>query len=129
MAEMSRLAYFKFEGSVELTSIAKSLADATDEKNIKKTLEKLLAEQRQSADQAIEDLRGYLAKAEFELIETFNHNGTQAFLATSKKYKMGVLAFRGTEKDIRDIKTDLKAPMIETNGSKIHGGFYMHLMI
>jgi hypothetical protein len=55
MAEMSRLAYFKFEGSVELTSIAKSLADATDEKNIKKTLEKLLAEQRQSADQAIED--------------------------------------------------------------------------
>jgi len=124
MAEMSRLAYFKFEGSVELTSIAKSLADATDEKNIKKTLEKLLAEQRQSADQAIEDLRGYLAKAEFELIEIFNHNGTQAFLATRKKYKMGVLAFRGTEKDIRDIKTDLKAPMIETNGSKIHGGFY-----
>lgn len=124
MAEMSRLAYFKFEGSVELTSLAKSLADATDEKDIKETLEKLLAEQRQSADQAVAELRDYLARAEFELIKTFNHNGTQAFLATSAKHNMGVLAFRGTEKDIRDIKTDLKAPMIETDGNKIHSGFY-----
>ncbi len=48
MAAMSRLAYFKFEGSVELTSIAKSLADVTDEKDIKETLEKLLAEQRKT---------------------------------------------------------------------------------
>ncbi len=36
---------------------------------------------------------------------------------------MAVLAFRGTEKDSRDIKTDLNLRFYSANGAKVHTGF------
>ena len=42
----------------------------------------------------------------FRLIETFNNNETQAFIARCNDY--AVLAFRGTEGKIKDILSDLK---------------------
>jgi len=89
MAEMSRLAYIKFE-------------DNQDE------------------------LKKGLAQANFVIEQTFNSNGTQAFLAKREADKMAVLSFRGTEKeDPRDIVTDLNVAFYkDKNGTQIHRGFY-----
>ena len=72
------------------------------------------------------ELKGALSRAGFILIQPFNCNGTQAFLAKRDSDKMAVLAFRGTQKeDPQDIITDLKANFYyEQNNVKIHDGFY-----
>ena len=124
MAEMARLAYFKFEGSIDIDDIAATLTEKTDPQSIKKMLEKLLSDKQQLCDDAEAELKSYLTLSDFVLSAVFNVDGTQAFLATSKKYRINILAFRGTEADIRDIKTDLKATTIEIDGCKIHSGFY-----
>ena len=69
----------------------------------------------------IEDLR----KAEFSLVNTFNCEGTQAFLALREKDKMLVLAFRGTEQEsLKDIISDLDARYYkDEKGVAIHNGF------
>ena len=88
MAEMSRLAYSKFE------------EDKTE-------------------------LETALAEADFLLVQPFNREGTQAFLAKRESDKMAILAFRGTEKeDPRDIIADLYATFYEdAYGVKTHKGF------
>ncbi len=94
MAEMSRLAYVKFEDNAD-------------------------------------ELKAALSDAGFELIQFFNAEGTQAFLAKRDSDKMAVLAFRGTEvKDIRDIIADLNAKFYtDKNGVKIHNGFYQAFQV
>ncbi len=70
-----------------------------------------------------ETLENELEHLNAKLVQTFDSNGTQCFLAQTEDYL--VLAFRGTEStSIKDIKTDLKANTIscETPG-KIHSGF------
>ncbi|MDP2654352.1 MAG: lipase family protein [Candidatus Omnitrophota bacterium] len=72
------------------------------------------------------ELKTALLKADFELVRSFNCDGTQAFLVKRDKDKMAVLAFRGTQKeDPRDIVTDLEVNFYQDqNGVKIHDGFY-----
>ena len=41
MAEMARLAYFKFEGSIDLDDISAALTEEADPQPIKKILEKI----------------------------------------------------------------------------------------
>ena len=124
MAEMARLANFKFEGGIDLDELAKEVAGASDTDTIRSTLEKLLDDKQQTRDVARKELDSYLSISDFKLVEVFNVDGTQAFLASSDSYMINVLAFRGTEKDIRDIKADLKATTIEIDGHSIHSGFY-----
>ena len=71
-----------------------------------------------------------IEEASFNLVDTFNENGTQAFLAMRETNEMAILAFRGTEiarlnlEAIIDIFTDLDARFYEEeNGTKIHKGF------
>ena len=49
--------------------------------------------------------------------------GTQAFLVLKDDSSYAVLAFRGTEKNWRDIQTDILARRIKTPKGKIHVGF------
>jgi len=58
----------------------------------------------------------------FSLVEMFNRNGTQAILASCEDFN--ILAFRGTEKDGKDIKTDLNFRFYNTLQGKLHKGFY-----
>jgi hypothetical protein len=58
----------------------------------------------------------------FILVEYFNVEGTQAFLAHNHIY--AVLAFRGTEGDWRDIQSDIRANRKRTSEGKIHAGFF-----
>jgi len=124
MVEMSRLVYFNFEGSIEIDDLSKILSAESDQKSIKDILIKLLSDKQMTGEQAQKELESYLAVSDFNLVNVFNEENTQAFLASSDKYKMNVLAFRGTEADIEDIKTDLKGTTIEIDGASIHRGFY-----
>ncbi len=69
-------------------------------------------------------LKDALAKVGFCLVETFDNDDTQAFLAKNKEKKIAVLAFRGTD-DFDDWWTNFKVRFYEEdNGVKIHRGFY-----
>ena len=58
----------------------------------------------------------------FNLIETFNKNGTQAFLAKNDEFV--VLAFSGTQPDKwEDVRTDARVIKQKTIDGKVHTGF------
>lgn len=71
-----------------------------------------------------------LREGRFELVETFNRRNTQGFLA--RRQKFAVLAFRGTEKNLGDILTDLNIRFYkhEETGARLARGFgdaYQHV--
>ncbi|HVF25335.1 MAG TPA: lipase family protein [Anaerolineales bacterium] len=61
----------------------------------------------------------------FKWVKGFSsaETGTQAFLVSKDDKSYAVLAFRGTEKNWRDIQTDIHARRIKTPTGKIHVGF------
>ncbi len=123
MAEMSRLAYLKFEGKQNVISnIVDTLADLTDKSKIEEELRKFEAILASSGEE-LGTLESALAQADFKLVTTFNRKDTQAFLAKRDADKMAVLAFRGTETNFKDIKTDLNARFYRSGKEKIHDGF------
>jgi hypothetical protein len=69
-------------------------------------------------------LQATLADAGIELVTWFDApaTGTQAFLARSPG-RFAALVFRGTEKDMKDILTDLDARFLDTAAGKTHRGF------
>lgn len=70
-----------------------------------------------------QQLRDSLKGLGLNLLATFNREGTQGFLAHNERF--AVLAFRGTEKDWRDILHDLRIRFYrdKTTGAKIASGF------
>lgn len=74
--------------------------------------------------QARESLVAALGKAGLALVDIFDHRetGTEGFLA-HRPGAYCVLAFRGTEKNRKDIITDLNARFYETPSGKAHRGF------
>ena len=125
MAELSALAYEKFEGTdTDVHELAKLLAGLTDETEILQRLFYLRQHLVRSGSADEEKLRAALGVFGFELAGTFNRAGTQAYLAKSQARNLAVLAFRGTEKNMRDIKADLNARFYtDTKGAKTHTGF------
>jgi hypothetical protein len=76
------------------------------------------------------ELKSALLEAGFSLVNTFNQDGTQAFLAKRDPDKMAVLSFRGTQTEdltletFFDVFTDLYATMrVDQNNVKTHKGF------
>jgi hypothetical protein len=73
-------------------------------------------------DLELEHLEYSLRSGWFNLIKTFNKNGTQAFLAKNDEF--AVLSFRGTQLDRwEDIRTDVKIIKQRTVKGKVHTGF------
>ena len=130
MAEMSRLAYDKFEGGRSLKSLAESLTKiAGDKKKLVLLLKEYIDNVGTSAADARQTLIEQLAKAKFSLVNIYNAQGTQAFLAkldaSDGAEPMLILALRGTEAELADVKADLKADLITVSGEqKVHRGFY-----
>lgn len=135
MAEMARLAYFKFEGGnnvVEvLESVKEYLPDNTKLKAIEGILKSVLVPT--SPEDGKKVLSEILEPHGFELIETFftsgeADKGAEAFLCRHKTEKYAILAFRGTEASLKDIKADISASLTEVDirGVKveIHSGYY-----
>lgn len=70
------------------------------------------------------ELESELKVAGFELVEIFDKDSTQAFLATRSSDRVAVLVFRGTEATrLEDIKADLKAVTTRQADHKVHTGF------
>jgi hypothetical protein len=73
-------------------------------------------------DLELERLEYCLQSGWFNLIKTFNKNGTQAFLAKNDEF--AVLAFRGTQPDKwEDIRTDIRILKLRTVDGRVHIGF------
>lgn len=66
-----------------------------------------------------------IKKLGFNRVQKFRsgRTGTKAYLAINDDAKEAVLVFRGTEKDGKDILTDLMFSKEEYEGSRIHKGF------
>ncbi len=122
LAEMSKLAYLKFEG-IDYDKWAKKLKELNGADEIKTFIEKdMIPALPYTAGRG--DLNKELEKVDFELVQTFSHEGTQAFLAKRKQNPIAVLAFRGTEAtQLADIKADLNVFVTDKDGALIHSGF------
>lgn len=128
LAEISRLVYDPLpceESSAMLvqeirSAIEKGEADDAVEVLIKKAVKRGVI-----PDNAIVQA---LKKANFELLESFAEDGTEAMLAQLKSHDdvdgMLVLAFRGTQPNIKDVLTDIKADLANADcGGRAHRGF------
>lgn len=125
MSEMSRFAYLKFESDAELLDeLAKRLAELKDCDRIKEELAAFMRDSAKTTGAEFAQLNASLGDASFQLIETFNNGGTQAFLVKRDSDRMAVLSFRGTEAVPDDIKTDLNARFYTRDGVKVHDGFH-----
>lgn len=124
LAEMSKLAYLKFEIKTnEFAAWADEIEALTRSEEIQAFLkEKVVPNLAKTAGR--KELQQELKKARFQLVQTFDHEGTQAFLAKRARDKIAVLAFRGTEAtQMKDIIADLNALVTEQSGARIHSGF------
>lgn len=130
-AELSRLAYFKFEGGYQIVEILDAIEEFTG-REIPPDLEKKLSffAQDQSSSNGEVALRRILSISNFELKKTFSKRGTQAFVCTrqEKNKTIAFVVFRGTEKNsIKDILSDIKFKLVKTTLGdievKVHQGF------
>lgn len=133
MAELSRLAYFPFEGGHQIEKfldIAKEIInDSQLFAKIELIADKFLDVHRigqQTSEKAFEKI---LNAHEFKLIGVFNENETQGFVA--QKNNEAYLIYRGTE-SFGDVKADISAKLIpvEHEGIKaeVHAGFWRQFL-
>ncbi len=139
-AEMSRLAYFRFEGGHtvdDILSVAKEIFGESEKLELlDQQIRTMLAG---SPDATLESRLAFekiLNADSFNLVDVFDNEGTQAFLCKRTVKREGMpdktvayLVFRGTEpKDFRDIKTDINASLtpvkIGDETVNFHKGYY-----
>lgn len=133
MALMSELAYLKFEDNAPLSSLIDEISHAIGKtpSQVTTALQPLLDREQHEAIVATAEqkLKDILNSIGFDLLLTFNSAETQGFMAKRRSAQsrrdMAVLAFRGTEKKLKDWRTDLRIELMEVSGKKgrIHAGF------
>ena len=143
MAEMSKLAYYKFEldssdeviPQGDLDDLLARLLAPGDEAVASPSSEQGDEEQVPALPEGAVKLKKDLAKAGFELGGLFSHKATdtQAFLAISTsdpgskerpfgKEEVAILSFRGTGTR-KDWRTNVKLLQENVEGAEVHGGF------
>lgn len=138
-AELSKLAYFKFEGGHSLDQaldLAHSVfKDDARLKAFEEQLKLVLTGAPGSEPDGVKVLKAILAGAGFDLVEAFSKEGTQGFLCTKESAlgsggskRVAFLVFRGTEPtefaDIRaDIRSRLRTIGVGNESFEIHEGF------
>ena len=128
LAEISRLVYDPLpceestNGLVQEIRLTIEYGEADDvvESLIKKAIKRGV-----HPDNAIVEA---LKKANFDLLDSFAEDGTEAMLARLQPHEgfdgMLVLAFRGTQPNIKDVLTDIKADLVNVeSGGQVHRGF------
>ena len=133
MAVMSELAYLRFEDAAPLHTLVDELAQVLGKKRseVAGVLHPLLPAQGDDLSVATGEgrLKRILNSMSFDLLLTFNRTETQGFMARRRPLEghrdMMVLAFRGTEKKIKDWRTDLRIELqaVEGKEGRIHAGF------
>lgn len=132
MAEMSRLAYFKFEGGNNVSEIIEQVRELLPKSQKLTALEALIKSRVSNSSEAESKaiLSDILVQHGFSLVETFCDSGTdaQAFLCIRPSQGIAILAFRGTEPSLKDIKADIKARLVTAKiGDKtalMHQGYW-----
>ncbi len=137
-AELSKLAYFRFEGGHSLEQaleVARTVFGDDQRLRVLEEQLKLVLSGAGTETEGRAALASILKTVDFELVETFSNEGTQAFLCTRQvtlesggEKKVAYLAFRGTEPtDFADIKTDVRAALrkVDVDGEQIqmHSGY------
>nr|VFJ92083.1 MAG: Lipase (class 3) [Candidatus Kentron sp. LFY] len=126
MACLSELAYIRFNPIFSSEDVKKNVLNKVneliDEGRIR-SLTKLIDLIGYDPEEETKNLIEELDFLRFELIDTFDRNGTQAILVSNDNFI--ALAFRGTEAtSVRDIKADTKAKLTQCEtGGGIHLGF------
>lgn len=128
MAEISRLVYEPLPGEISVKSMADEIKTAVEKGDTKDVIEALLSRAIQQGVSDTSPIADTLSKANFELLEAFSKNGTEAILARlnpdDASDGMLVLAFRGTQPSVKDIMSDIKADLVSApGGGRIHRGF------
>ena len=125
MAEMSRLAYFRFEGGYNISEIFEKVKTLVPDPNNRQGIVDLVKSLGvlKNEEESKKVLSEILRQKGFTLVETFSRpsTGAQAFLCTQSEHGLVVLAFRGTEPNLKDIKTDVKARLaiVDSNGNSV----------
>lgn len=128
MAEISRLVYERLPSEKPVTALLQEIRAAVERGDADDALEGLL-KAALARDVVSDSVVGeVLRKANFELLESFAVDGTEALLARlnpSDDFEgMLVLAFRGTQPSIKDVLTDLRANLESApGGGRAHKGF------
>ena len=128
LAEISRLVYDPLpceESSASLVQEVRSAIVNGEADDMVEALIKKAVKRGVIPDNVIVEA---LKKADFELLESFAEDGTEAMLAQLKSHDgfdgMLVLAFRGTQPDIKDVLTDIKVDLVNADcGGRAHRGF------
>jgi triacylglycerol lipase len=129
MAEISRLVYEPLPGEVTIKELVTELKSAVKQGDSDDILEALAKKMVQLQSPVSDYTINILRKANFEFIDSFYVNGTEALIATlnlgdESEGGMIVLAFRGTQPSIKDVITDMKANLVSApEGGRIHNGF------
>lgn len=131
MAELSRLCYERLPCETPLNEHVASLISAIRTGEYGHELDTLVHTVRSgnvSLDSSAVNLTDELTKAKFTLLESFAIEGTEAMLVRMSTEQpngdMLVLAFRGTQPNIRDVLTDIKANLVPApGGGRVHKGF------
>jgi hypothetical protein len=146
MAEMSLLAYTSFESpdppepseQSELEAVLASIRSAPTDADALDLLAGLSRDDKGVyRDSSASTLRALLDRGGFTLVNTYDSapksdgTDTQAFLAKNNPAatgggaeKIAVLAFRGTEGKLADIKSDANMLPVKVNKVNVHTGFW-----
>jgi hypothetical protein len=128
LAEISRLVYEQLPDEVSVKQLVADIRSAIESGKEAGIVEALIGKAGTLQSSEAEIVARELGKANFELVETFVANGTEAILvklSPSDDFEgMLVLAFRGTQMSLKDIKSDIKANLISApGGGRVHQGF------
>ena len=135
MAEISRLVYEPLPGEVTIKALVKEIKSAVARGDADDIVEALVNKMIQHQSPVNVTMIDILRKANFDFIESFAVDGTEALLAKlnlgdessagAEREGMLVLAFRGTQPSIKDVFTDIKADLVSApKGGRIHRGFH-----
>lgn len=129
MAEIARLVYEPLPSEVSVDNLAEEIREAVVSGQAADAVEALVRRAVESESGVPTHTVEALRAANFELLETFAHDGTEALLARLSKTEdseegMLILAFRGTQPGITDVLTDVKADLVTApKQGRIHRGF------
>jgi len=128
LAEISRLVYEPLPPEVTVKAYMDEIDEAVRKGEYRDLVEAVIHKAMHGGVETASIVADALRQADFELLESFCVNGTEALLArlshAEKGAGMVVLAFRGTQPSIRDVLTDIKADLIAAvDGGRAHRGF------
>jgi len=129
LAEISRLVYEPLPCEESSAGLIAAIRNAVEKGEEDSALEALITRARSQGIHPDNVVVETLKKGKFELLDSFAESGTEAMLVKLKPdgdfSGMMILVFRGTQPNIRDVLTDIKADLVnaeECNG-RVHSGF------